>query len=101
MHSEVPEAFQVGSNIMRLTIPGELVRIYFNIDHDFALLSALQSAVRMNLEPFIIGVGQVSVRETPEGVVIFRADNRKRDLVHNESPELVGTSQASAAGGAL
>ena len=56
---------------------GELVRVYLNFanpDGDTARQSYLAHLLRREIEPFIIGVGQVEVRLTTEGAMVRRAE---------------------------
>ena len=54
---------------------GELVRIDFDQDYLLPHASALKANVLSEVGPFIIGVGEVEVRETPKGLVIVLMDD--------------------------
>ncbi len=69
---EISEGLRVAALPCRAQIPGELVRIHFNLDDPEAPLTVLKLTLCKELEPFIIGVGEVACREFPEGVVICR-----------------------------
>jgi hypothetical protein len=53
---------------------GELVRVHFNVPHESSATKALRLQLRLLIEPFIEGVGEVRVDDTPEGVVIASLD---------------------------
>lgn len=59
------------------SIPNEIVRA--DIDkNDFASITfPLCDLLRLELEPFIVGVGWVIVDETDDGIVVRRVDPRK------------------------
>jgi hypothetical protein len=95
---EVLEASKCASAPFRLTEPGELVRVDLNINDSFPQAAEVRSP-RMELKPFIKGVGKVRVDKSPEGIVVFRAnDGQISRAVHRLTPESVSTSQGSAAG---
>jgi hypothetical protein len=54
----------------------ELARIHLNLDDSEQAARMFKLTLRKELEPFIIGVGQVTCRDCPEGIVIVLADNR-------------------------
>lgn len=58
----------------RIQEPGELVRIDFDLDDDMSDISQIATLLRMELEPFIIGVGQVRVEQLSEHCIIARAN---------------------------
>lgn len=69
---EKPKNRHVVTLPCRVTVPGELVRIYVDVSDIGAPLAFLATTIRDHLGPFIEGVGEVRVRETPEGLVIMR-----------------------------
>ena len=82
---ELSKRVQVASSRpLRLTVPGELVRIDFDLfgivpgQHDLTHLLVLE------IEPFVIGVGEARVENTREGVVIRGADSRIVDDVKHD-----------------
>jgi hypothetical protein len=99
-HSEDPEAFAVASGPVLSAEAGELVGIDFDLNETIPL-TTVQLLLTMEIEPFIIGVGQVKVRHTPEGLVILRSEGRKSVLGHDVIPGLSDISQVSAAGSTL
>lgn len=92
---EVKQTQAVASYATRSDVPNELVRIDLDL-HDIKTdLVALKLLLRMELEPFIIGVGQVRTRETAKGLMVLRAEERQEILLahHDDSPQLVGATQ--------
>jgi hypothetical protein len=73
----IPESYSVCHCPSRVEIPGELVRINWNPKHLPARLLELSDLVRLEIEPFIIGVGNVVVENIPEGGVIVRRQDRE------------------------
>ncbi|MEJ0093316.1 MAG: hypothetical protein WDN46_07740 [Methylocella sp.] len=63
------EGAKIAGAPVRSNKPGELLRLDFDL-HDKELLPVFKQACRMALEPFVEGVGQISVDDAPEGVVI-------------------------------
>jgi len=72
---KIQEPFSVRGFPSRRTEPGELVRIHFDFIHVVPYLGALTRLLQMALEPFIIGVGQVRTRQTPDGLIILLRDS--------------------------
>jgi len=66
--SERFKRFEVCSHPVRLEKAGELVRVDPNLSDGMASAPAVRSFLRVELEPFIIGGGQVTVQDTAEGV---------------------------------
>jgi hypothetical protein len=62
---------------------GEIVRLHFNLPDGMAEPFPVRALIRMELEPFIVGVGKVSVQETVDGLVIVSLD--KGDGVVHDS----------------
>lgn len=55
---------------------GELVRVHFDTDGGVALSSDCKAAIRREIAPFIVGVGEVVTEDTPEGFKVFLLDDR-------------------------
>lgn len=71
----VPQVLQVASCPCRTTMPGELVRLKAQrADRISGLYEYARVLITQEVEPFIIGVGQVRARQTAEGIVILRVD---------------------------
>jgi hypothetical protein len=71
---EIPQANQICHMPMRAQKAGELVTIDFNLADDVPLALQVRAVLRMELEPFIIGVGNIAVEDTAEGLVIARRE---------------------------
>jgi hypothetical protein len=67
----------------RSQIINELVRVYLNLAEGTQETLMIRQLLRMELEPFVIGVGQVSVKDTTEGLVILRCDECHDFKVHD------------------
>jgi hypothetical protein len=82
------ETLHCGLGIRRAAIPGELVRIDFNIVElsMFPFKDLLVSSARLTIDPFFVGIGNVVLQETPEGFVVILADNRHIEDRHGEGP---------------
>ena len=73
LRDEIPQTLQVTSCPCRVTMPGELIRLDFQRpDRIAASYEDVRALLVQEIEPFIIGVGQVRARNTPEGIVILR-----------------------------
>jgi|SRR5690242_11058733 len=79
---ELQKPVECASAPQRLTEPGELVRVNFDLDGIVASQNDLALLLVREIEPFIIGVGQVEVRLTTKGVVVRRTDSRVIDDRH-------------------
>ncbi len=89
LSGEVFECFQVIGAPLRPTIPGELVRVHLNLSGDELSALMFKAALRHELEPFIIGVGEVRVYDTSEGIIVLRRDLWDQILFsrdHDDSP---------------
>jgi hypothetical protein len=71
------------SHPARVEKAGELVRVDLNLSDGMAGAPAVRSFLRVELESFIIGGGQVTVQDTAEGGVIARRDEGKIDRLHS------------------
>lgn len=85
--SEVVETVKIGVVPCRPKIPGELVR--FHIDGFAAVLSGsgIKGQLTRELEPFIIGVGEIMIDDRPEGFAI-QLRNSGDILNHHKSDSL-------------
>ena len=79
---ELSECVKCSSLPLRVTEVGELVRIHFNFSGCVADQDYLSHLLMREIEPFIIGVGQVKVGLTAEGVVVRRAEFGIADDCH-------------------
>ncbi len=74
LDGEIEKRFPARSYPTRAAVPNELVRIdldFVDVESD---LSSLKFLLRMEIEPFIIGVGEVRTEETAKGVKVLRRD---------------------------
>jgi hypothetical protein len=71
---ETTERVEVATCPCIPAIPGELVRADIDKDYFAAFRFPICDLLRSELEPFIIGVGRITVNETNEGLVVLRAD---------------------------
>ena len=72
-----------------VTVPGELVRAHFD-QFDFAAFAFdVRDTLRMEIEPFIVGVGHVAVEKSPEGLVVRLVDEREIGDGHKVTPEMI------------
>jgi hypothetical protein len=73
--SKVPEALKVGAGPCVREEPGELVRLHIDgferVPHQDELIVLLAR----DLEPFIMGVGEIVVHQTADGLKILFRDN--------------------------
>jgi hypothetical protein len=72
---EIVEAVKVAGGIRRVAIPGELVRIDFNVNGLPSATVNLRHILRAEILPLSKGLGYV-VDDCPEGLVIRRDDQR-------------------------
>jgi len=68
------EAVECASTPCRVTILGELVRIDFDINRRVSVHDDLAHLLTREIEPFIIGVGEVRVEDSLKGIIIRRAE---------------------------
>jgi hypothetical protein len=59
---------------------GEIVRIYVNVDD--RVPGVFTTPLRNLVEPYLIGIRQASLEDTPDGLVVIRGDTRQSDLSH-------------------
>lgn len=69
---KVEKPFAVRGFPARRTEATELVRINFDLVDYMSRLPEFQFILAMELEPFIIGVGQIRTRKTTNGLIILR-----------------------------
>jgi hypothetical protein len=72
---EIPQGREICRMPMRREKPGELVRVDLNLQSGAELTGVVREFLRMELEPFIIGVGKVRADDAPEGLVIVTAED--------------------------
>ena len=73
LKGEQKKEVAVGAGLCRVTIPGELVWIDFDIDETMiTLASEFRSVLRSLMPPFIDRIGDVVVEDTPKGMVVRR-----------------------------
>ncbi|HEX6441096.1 MAG TPA: hypothetical protein VF007_02850, partial [Stellaceae bacterium] len=82
-----PDCIHIGRSPCRAAVGDELVKLYLNLDPLFPALDRLFNLLAMELEPFIIGVGEVRADLLPEGVVLIRRENRKDHCAHGDAPD--------------
>lgn len=85
---DVLESVKVGTCPCLATVPGELIRADIHEHNITTSPLPFRDLIRLELEPFIIGVGWVKVDYTPEGVVVFRSNIRevlsRHDILIND-----------------
>lgn len=74
--SEIQQTLKCVICPCRATEPNELVRLDFNLPDVIPRRNEWQCLLRLEIEPFIMGVGQVRVRDTSKGIVIVGLDER-------------------------
>jgi hypothetical protein len=67
----------------RSAVPNELVRLDLNIPDFIPSHSELKRILCLEIEPFIIGAGNVRVKETAKGIVVLRLDAGLKDIGHD------------------
>jgi hypothetical protein len=72
---EIVENVKVVGGIRRVAIPGELVRIDFNINGLPSVTDILRDILRAEMLPLSKGLGHL-IDDCPEGLVIRRGDQR-------------------------
>jgi hypothetical protein len=80
---EVPEKLVIGRCFARRTKPNELVRVDLDFPIGFPSASEVRELLKMEIAPFIIGVGTVRVEDTPEGIVIAGIDEQQQIFGHD------------------
>lgn len=73
--SEDEQFIQCGSMPCRRQVPGEVARIHFNTPDKSVIAAPILLPLRKEIEPFIIGVGDVRTEDTPEGIVVIKIDD--------------------------
>ena len=69
------QLIQCGSMPCRPQVPGELVRVHINMPDRSAVAVPMLLPLRKEIEPFIIGVGNVRTESVPEGIVVLRGND--------------------------
>lgn len=78
---------------------GELVRVHFNPVGDFRVRVDVTDAIRDELLPSLIGIGQIAIEDDLEGFKVFRVDHREVDRAcHRQSSEVEITPDMIDAG---
>ncbi len=67
----------------RRAVPGELVRLDLNIPHSMSRHGELQRLLCLEIEPFIMGVGNVRVKEATKGIVVLRLNEGLKNVGHD------------------
>jgi hypothetical protein len=81
----IPESYNVCHSPSRMEKPGELVRVYWHANYLPSRLQELSNVVRLEIEPFIIGVGYVTTENIPEGgIVVCRQDSDRLGVVEHD-----------------
>jgi hypothetical protein len=86
LDGQVGHSPAVGAMRVRPAEVAELVRLDFHLDNLVASHCETVSLLRLELEPFIIGVGKVRVRDSTEGIVVALADDRQAKDWHVVDP---------------
>jgi hypothetical protein len=82
---EVEKGADVACFSARLDEPGELVRVYVDLD-DTVGRSVVRKSIHMAVESVRIGVGEVSYLETQEGFKILLVDDRQEHRFQDKAP---------------
>ena len=77
----IVEPFEISSVLARPCVRGELTRIDLNLPDNSSTLSVLQDLLAMELEPFIIGRGKVTVQKSPEGLIVIAVDDGQNENI--------------------
>jgi hypothetical protein len=80
------ERLQIWSAPRRVYVIEELVEAHLLVDDDIALGGVIGEPLRAELGPFIEGVGQIVMKETPEGFILSRTNPGGVDLIHDSKP---------------
>lgn len=92
--SEIPKPLDIASCAYRVTVPGELVRLDFYPNDLAAVTLDYRRFIRAEIEPFIIGVGNVVAEDTAEGIIVFSRE--KRDSAsHDITPAMIAAGSAA------
>ena len=83
MHSAPGGDFREGEKFVHagsvsgaLQVCSEMDGVYVHVANDIALRAMVVMPYRIELEPFLIGVGNMTVQESMEGLIIPRCDDR-------------------------
>lgn len=82
---ETVEPIECGLYPVRVDRVGELVRVDLNLSVGIPSPMHLRELLRMELEPFIVGAGYVTVEDTAEGIVVLRRDVSDDKVRHGSS----------------
>ena len=66
---KIPQRNDICYSPERSKIVSKLVRIDLNLTEGMHEAQMIRNLLRMELEPFIVGVGQVTAEDTPEGTL--------------------------------
>jgi hypothetical protein len=83
------ESVQIGAIAARKRVPFEVVRLYLYLN-DIVSIPPIRDALRLALEPFIVGGRQLIVHDIPEGFEIVLDNQRKAHVIHDESSSAEG-----------
>jgi hypothetical protein len=84
------EPIKIGAVAARVKVRGEVARLYLHMD-DFMSLAPMLHAIRMALEPFVMGNGREFVaHDFPKGLVIALIDDREVNAIHDASEAAKG-----------
>lgn len=71
---------------MRSAIPGEFIRINFDMPDDITAPRGGNLASLLEPEPFLIGVGEIAVEDTADHLIVRPVDLREVDICHRKAP---------------
>lgn len=86
--NEIVEPVEAALCLVRREPRGELVRVRFDADSDVPLSSDCEAAIRREIAPFIVGVGDVVTEDSAEGFKVFLLDDREVLRGHGEGSEI-------------
>lgn len=92
--SEVIEPVQVGAGPYRFKEPGELARVNIYGLADVPHANILKRSLVRELEPFVIGVGEITIDDLPEGLIVRRRDGGGEHDSHEIIPSMSGRAGA-------
>lgn len=79
----------------RVTMPGELVQVYFDLDDSMATACSsgeIERLLLLGIGPVIEGVGEIVLQKTPKGFIILRLSMNGRNIsAMNSAPDRVVT----------
>lgn len=85
---ETVEPLECGLYPARANRNGELVRVDLNLPIGIPGIENVRRLLHIELPPFIIGVGEVAVEDTAEGVIVLRREISDIKASHSDSPEI-------------